>query len=109
MAEGVHHRDGAPGILVATVGPGALNAINVVANARQDRVPLIVLTGCVDPDTAARYTHQVLDQRAVFSTVRKASFTLSAGAAEVIADKAVRDRHGRTPGAGAYRRADLGR
>ncbi|ETX16343.1 acetolactate synthase [Roseivivax halodurans JCM 10272] len=90
MAEGAHHRDGAPGVLVATVGPGALNAVNVVENARQDRVPLIVLTGCVDPDTAARYTHQVLDQRSVFSSVCKASFTLSANAAEVIADKAVR-------------------
>ena len=43
MAEGVHHMTGAPGILVATVGPGAVNGVNVVANAYQDRVPLIVL------------------------------------------------------------------
>jgi acetolactate synthase I/II/III large subunit len=49
MAEGVHHATGAPGLLVATVGPGALNAVNVVENAREDRVPLIVVTGCVDP------------------------------------------------------------
>jgi thiamine pyrophosphate-dependent acetolactate synthase large subunit-like protein len=52
MAEGTYHRTGAPGILVATVGPGAANGVNVVANAEQDRVPLIVLTGCVDPDEA---------------------------------------------------------
>ncbi|MEM8630599.1 MAG: thiamine pyrophosphate-binding protein, partial [Pseudomonadota bacterium] len=45
MAEGVHHIDGAPAILVATVGPGAVNGVNVVANAEQDRVPMIVLTG----------------------------------------------------------------
>jgi len=43
MAEGVHHVNGAPGILVATVGPGAMNGVNVVANAHQDRVPMIVL------------------------------------------------------------------
>ncbi|MEL7236435.1 MAG: aminotransferase class III-fold pyridoxal phosphate-dependent enzyme, partial [Chloroflexota bacterium] len=43
MAEGTYHRTGAPGILLATVGPGALNGINVVENARQDRVPMIVL------------------------------------------------------------------
>lgn len=89
MAEGTYHRTGAPGILLATVGPGALNAINVVENARQDRVPLIVLTGCVDADTAQTYTHQVLDQQRVFETVCKASFTLTAGAAHVIIDKAL--------------------
>ena len=44
MAEGVWHMTGAPGVLVCTVGPGAANAVNVTANAEQDRVPLIVLT-----------------------------------------------------------------
>ena len=33
MAEGAYHQTGAPGILVATVGPGALNGVNAVANA----------------------------------------------------------------------------
>jgi len=89
MAEGTYHRTGAPGILVATVGPGALNGINSVENARQDRVPLIVLTGAVDADTAEVYTHQVLDQPQVFRPITKAGYTLSAGAAHVIADKAV--------------------
>jgi len=89
MGEGVYHADGAPAILVATLGPGALNGVNVVANAHQDRVPMLVLTGCVDADEAETYTHQVLDQQAVFRPITKASFRLDAGAAEVIADKAV--------------------
>ena len=89
MAEGTYHRTGAPGILVGTVGPGVLNAINVTENARQDRVPLIVLSGAVDADEAQVYTHQVLDQTQVLRAVTKHSFTLSAGAAHVIADKAV--------------------
>ncbi|MEL6883754.1 MAG: thiamine pyrophosphate-binding protein [Pseudomonadota bacterium] len=89
MAEGAWHRTGAPGILVATVGPGALNGVNAVANAHQDRVPLIVLAGCVDADEAQTYTHQVLDQTRVFAPITKASFTLNTGAACVIADKAV--------------------
>ncbi|MDJ0995659.1 MAG: thiamine pyrophosphate-binding protein [Dinoroseobacter sp.] len=89
MAEGTYHRTGTPGILLATVGPGALNAVNVVENARQDRVPMIVITGCVDAETAQVYTHQVLDQRRVFEEVTKASFTLSAGSAHVITDKAL--------------------
>ncbi|MDA5559030.1 thiamine pyrophosphate-binding protein [Shimia sp. MMG029] len=89
MAEATYHRTGAPGILLTTVGPGALNCVNVVENARQDRVPLIVLTGCVDPETAQVYTHQVLDQKQVFQPVSKASYTLSAGAAHVTIDKAI--------------------
>ncbi len=89
MAEGTYHRTGAPGILLATVGPGALNGINVVENARQDRVPMIVLTGCVDADVAQTYTHQVLDQPQVFRPITKATFTLDAKAAHVMADKAV--------------------
>ena len=89
MGEGVHHADGAPVILVATLGPGALNGVNVVANAHQDRVPMLVLTGCVDAAEEHSYTHQVLDHRAVFAPITKATFRLGAEAAEVIADKAV--------------------
>ncbi|MEX0305698.1 MAG: thiamine pyrophosphate-binding protein, partial [Leisingera sp.] len=89
IGEGVHHADGAPVILVATLGPGALNGINVVANAHQDRVPMLVLTGCVDAAEEQSYTHQVLDHRAVFTPITKATFRLDADAAGLIADKAV--------------------
>jgi len=89
MAEAVHHRDGAPAILVATLGPGAMNGINVVANALQDRVPMIVLTGCVDADEALTYTHQVMDHARVYRSITKGTFTLTAQGADIIADKAV--------------------
>ena len=98
IAEGVHHRDGAPAILVATLGPGALNAVNVVANAHQDRVPMVLLTGCVDADEALSYTHQVLDHQAVFRPVTKASFRLTAGGADLIADRAVSEALAPRPG-----------
>ena len=89
MAEGVHHRDGAPAILVGTLGPGVLNGVNVVANAQQDRVPLIVLSGCVDEAEALSYTHQVLDHQAVMRPITKATFRMSAEGVGVLADKAV--------------------
>ena len=63
MAEGVYHITGTPGVLIATVGPGAANAVNVTANALQDRVPMIVITGCVDPADTVTYNHQVLTIR----------------------------------------------
>ncbi len=89
MAEADWHATGAPGVMLATLGPGAMNGVNAVANAHQDRVPLIVLTGCVDEDEAATYTHQVMDHRAVFAPITKAAMRLSAGTAGVVADRAV--------------------
>ena len=89
MAEGVWHRTGAPGILIATLGPGALNGVNAIANAHQDRVPLIVISGCVDADEALTYTHQILDHEAVLAPITKATFRLTAAGADIIADKAI--------------------
>ena len=89
MAEGAWHATGAPGVLVATVGPGIANAFNVVENARQDRVPLIVLAGSVDAGKALSYNHQVFDHGAVFSRACKASFTAEDGAVDVMIDKAI--------------------
>jgi acetolactate synthase-1/2/3 large subunit len=95
MAEGAQHMEAtvgsdAPAILVATVGPGVMNGVNAIANADQDRVPMIVLAGCVDAHEAETYTHQVLDHRAVLAPITRATFTLAPEAAAVQADKAVR-------------------
>ncbi|UNV90745.1 MULTISPECIES: thiamine pyrophosphate-binding protein [unclassified Comamonas] len=89
MAEGVFHRTGAPGVLIATLGPGVANAVNVVANALQDRVPMLFVTGCVDEDEAATYTHQVFDHAALMRPITKASIRISAGAAQAQIDKAI--------------------
>jgi acetolactate synthase-1/2/3 large subunit len=89
MAEGGWHATGAPGILVATVGPGVANAFNVVANAEQDRVPLIVISGAVDAAEAMRYTHQVFNHTAAFACICKASFTAPDGAIDTMIDKAL--------------------
>lgn len=80
LAEGLWHTTGALPVLVATLGPGVANAVNVVANAMQDRVPLIFLTGCVDAAEAESYTHQVIDHQAMLRPVVKGSFRLAAGA-----------------------------
>ncbi|MEX0302082.1 MAG: thiamine pyrophosphate-binding protein, partial [Leisingera sp.] len=69
--------------------PGVVNGVNVVANAMQDRVPMIVLSGCVDADEAQTYTHQVFDHQQVFRSITKETFRLSAASADIIADKAV--------------------
>jgi acetolactate synthase-1/2/3 large subunit len=89
MAEGTHHADGAPGILLATVGPGVVNAVNTVVNAWQDQVPLIFLTGCVDAAEAHHFTHQVFDHTAILAPCTKASMVVQAETVDVIIDKAI--------------------
>ena len=89
MAEGTYHASGAPGVLVATLGPGVANAVNVVANAYQDRVPLVFLTGCVDAGEALTFTHQIFDHRALLAPITKATFTAVDGSVDVVIDKAV--------------------
>ena len=89
MAEGTHHVTGAPGILLATIGPGVSNAVNVVANAQQDRVPLIFLTGCLDAAEAATYTHQIFDHAQVVRPLVKATFRADPASIATIIDKAV--------------------
>ncbi|WP_027998234.1 thiamine pyrophosphate-binding protein [Sinorhizobium arboris] len=74
MAAGASLLSGGPGILVTTVGPGLANAVNGIADALQERVPLVVLSGIVDRSTRTRYTHQVIDHAALLRPIVKASF-----------------------------------
>ncbi len=89
MAEGTHHATRTPGILLATIGPGLVNAINSVVNAWQDQVPLIVLSGCVDQGEAQSYTHQVFDQAQLMRPVCKGTFVVTDKTAAVVIGKAV--------------------
>lgn len=89
MAEGGWHADGAIPVLIATLGPGVANAVNVVANAMQDRVPLLFLTGCVDRGEAESYTHQVFDHQALLRPIVKASFRAERGTIGLVTEKAL--------------------
>ena len=79
MAEGSWQATGAPGILLTTIGPGLANGVNSIANAYLEQVPLIVLSGCIAPEKASQFTHQVIDQQALLAPVTKASFRVGHG------------------------------
>lgn len=89
MAEGAWQATGRPPVLLTTIGPGMANAVNVVANAKLDRVPLIFITGSVDPWERHTYTHQVIDHGAIVRPLVKDSFEVVPGAADAIIDKAM--------------------
>lgn len=98
MAEGHWHMTGDLPVLVATLGPGVANAVNVVANAMQDRVPLVFLSGCVDAAEAETYTHQVFDHQAMLRPVVKASFRAGRGTVAAVMAKAIAIARSGQPG-----------
>ena len=76
MAAGASVTTATPGLLVTTVGPGLANAVNGIADAAQEHVPLVVISGIVDRATRARYTHQVIDHAQMLRPLVKASFEI---------------------------------
>ena len=89
MAEGSWQATGAPGILLTTIGPGLANGMNSIANAFQEQVPLIVLSGCIDDTNAEQFTHQVIDQSALLAPITKARFRVAPGTAPLVIEKAL--------------------
>ncbi|MBV9077439.1 MAG: thiamine pyrophosphate-binding protein, partial [Methylobacteriaceae bacterium] len=81
---------GAPGLLVTTIGPGLANAVNGIADAVQERMPLLVVSGVVDRPVRGSYTHQVLDQAALLRGAGvKASFDVAPEDAEGALERAL--------------------
>jgi acetolactate synthase-1/2/3 large subunit len=78
MAMGYGEFTGRPGVSVATIGPGAANAVGGVAAAWLERASMIAVTATRGPDGAPRSTHQLLDLNAMFAPISKASITLTA-------------------------------
>ena len=48
-ADGYARSTGRPGVVLVTSGPGATNAITGIATASMDSIPLVVISGQVDP------------------------------------------------------------
>lgn len=78
-----------PGVLVTTIGPGLANAVNGIADAVQERAPLVVLTGVVDRPIRSRYTHQILDQAALLRPLVKGSFEIEPESAQATVRRAI--------------------
>ena len=65
---------GAAGAVVVTRGPGLASAVNGIAHAALDRLPVVVIADTV-ADT--RISHQRIDQQALGRSVAKAALTAS--------------------------------
>jgi acetolactate synthase-1/2/3 large subunit len=66
-----------PGVVLATVGPGATNLVNGVANALLERAPLLVISAQVATSLAPVLPHQRIDLETLFRPIVKWSQTLT--------------------------------
>jgi acetolactate synthase I/II/III large subunit len=81
---------GAPGAVVVTRGPGLASAVNGIAHATLDRLPVVVIADTVPADQRDRVSHQRLDQAALGRSVAKAALTAGPGEPGRTAELAVR-------------------
>jgi acetolactate synthase-1/2/3 large subunit len=75
MAAACADLTGTPGAVVVTRGPGLASAVNGIAHAALDRLPVVVIADTV-PSATPRITHQRIDQDALGRSVAKAAITV---------------------------------
>jgi acetolactate synthase-1/2/3 large subunit len=76
MADAYARLSGKVGVCSTTLGPGATNAVVGVAHAYLDRGPVLIFTAQKQDSLLPGYTHQVIDQHALFAPITKATVKL---------------------------------
>jgi acetolactate synthase-1/2/3 large subunit len=76
---------GRPGVVLVTLAPGLTNAINGIAHAYLDRVPLLLITGQHPPERAPLIVRQALDNHRLVDGLTKWSATASPRIYQVLA------------------------
>ena len=89
---------GAPGSVVVTRGPGLASAVNGIAHATLDRLPVVVIADTVAAADAGRISHQRIDQAALGRSVAKATVTVGGPRAGEAAARIVRTALATPPG-----------
>jgi acetolactate synthase I/II/III large subunit len=80
---------GTPGAVVVTRGPGLASAVNGIAHAALDRLPVVVIADTVPAD-ATRVSHQRIDQAGLGRSVAKAAITVGSRHPGEVAARIVR-------------------
>ena len=89
---------GTPGAVIVTRGPGLASAVNGIAHAALDRLPVVVIADTVAAADDGRISHQRLDQAALGRCVAKAALTVGSSHAAQAARHLVRLALGPPPG-----------
>src|ERR1700744_2926581 len=70
---------GAPGLCIATLGPGATNLATGIGCAFLDRSPLIAITCNLNTDQLGRRIQMWIDHHALFAPITKQTLRLESG------------------------------
>jgi acetolactate synthase-1/2/3 large subunit len=89
MADAYARLSGAVGVCSTTLGPGATNAVVGIAHAYLDRGPVLIFTAQKQDSLLPDYTHQVIDQHALFAPITKATVKLGPDQAATAVAKAL--------------------
>ena len=89
---------GAPGAVLVTRGPGLASAVNGIAHAALDRLPVVIIADTVRGAEAGRVSHQRLDQGALGRPVAKTVLTVGGDQAGLVAARLVRVALAAPPG-----------
>ncbi len=81
---------GAPGLCIATLGPGATNLATGVGCAWLDRSPLIAITCNLNTDQLGRRVQMWIDHHALFAPITKGTFRLEPGRIAETVNAAIR-------------------
>lgn len=79
MADGYARVSGKPGVCLLITGPGLTNAVTAMAQARQDSVPMLVISGVNRRDSLGHgrgRLHELPDQRAMMASFCLMTHTL---------------------------------
>ncbi len=81
---------GAPGLCIATLGPGATNLATGVGDAWLDRSPMIAITCNLNTDQLGRRIQMWIDHHALFKPITKATLQLRKGEIGATLTEAIR-------------------
>ena len=81
---------GAPGLCIATLGPGATNLATGIGNAWLDRSPMIAITCNLNTDQLGRRIQMWIDHHALFKPITKATLRLEKGRIGETVSEAIR-------------------
>lgn len=71
MADAAFHVTRAPGVCVATLGPGATNLVSGVTGSLLERSRVVAITSQIGSDIRGRYTHQIIDHIEIFKPITR--------------------------------------
>src|ERR1051325_9365709 len=78
-----------PGVVVATLGPGAANLLLPIANSYLDQEPLLAITAQLPDELPVSHTHQLLPLHETFQPICRVADRITSENVSEVVDRAI--------------------